>query len=110
MSPAVVEPPPELEESIEEETGEEADEQTSPPWRVIGHDDPVTTMQFVVEVLRSVFGLPGPRAAKVMLEIHHTGSALVGTWPEDEARTKVARATARARANGFPLTFTVEKD
>lgn len=79
-------------------------------WRVICHDDPHTTMDFVVDVLMQVFRQPSPRAFELMLRVHHAGSALIGSWPESVARKKVARAQAKARVDGFPLTFSVEED
>ena len=45
-----------------------------------------------------------------MLRVHHAGSALIGSWPESVARKKVALAQAKARVDGFPLTFSVEED
>lgn len=93
---------------VEEET--DVREKLAPLWRVICHDDPITTMDFVVEVLRSVFKLPQPRAVELMLRVHHTGAAVVGRYPEEAARRRVTRATGLARAKGYPLTFTIEKD
>jgi len=88
----------------------EVHESLAPLWRVICHDDPVTTMDFVVEVLREVFRLPPQRALELMLRVHQTGSAVVGRWPESTAKQRAERARAKARASGFPLTFTVERD
>lgn len=88
----------------------EAEQRLGRLWRVICHDDPHTTMDFVVEVLMTVFRQPSPRAFELMLCVHHAGSALIGSWPESVARKKVARAQARARLDGFPLTFSVEVD
>jgi len=88
----------------------EVEERLGRLWRVICHDDPHTTMDFVVEVLMTVFRQPSPRAFELMLCVHHAGSALIGSWPESVARKKVARAQARARMDGFPLTFSVEVD
>jgi len=79
-------------------------------WRVICHDDPHTTMDFVVDVLMKVFRQPAPRAFELMLRVHHSGSALIGAWPESVARRKVAKAQASARSDGFPLTFSIEED
>jgi ATP-dependent Clp protease adaptor protein ClpS len=87
-----------------------AEETLAPLWRVICHDDPVTTMDFVVQVLREVFRLPQGRAYELMMRVHHTGSAVVGRWPESTAKERAERAHAKARAAGFPLTFTVERD
>lgn len=104
--------PSELEpaEETAEETGEEVEEQLAPLYRVICHDDPVTTMDFVVEVLRGVFKLPRMRAVELMLRVHHTGAAVIGRYPEESARRRVQRATSLARASGYPLTFTIEPD
>ncbi len=79
-------------------------------WKVICHDDPYTTMNFVVEVLMKIFRQPAPRAMELMMRVHTKGSALVGLWPESVARKKVNLAHAKARVEGFPLTFSVEED
>lgn len=95
---------------VERDTDAGEEETLAPLWRVICHDDPVTTMDFVVEVLTQVFRLPTARAFELMLRVHHTGSAVVGRWPEAVAKARAERAQAKARAAGFPLTFTVERD
>ncbi|MEM6674058.1 MAG: ATP-dependent Clp protease adaptor ClpS [Planctomycetota bacterium] len=79
-------------------------------WKVICHDDPHTTMDFVVDVLVKVFRQPSVRAVELMMRVHTTGSALIGLWPESVARKKVNRAHAKARALGYPLTFSIEED
>lgn len=79
-------------------------------YRVICHDDPVTPMDFVVEVFRSVFRIGPQRAAELMQGVHQTGSAVVGRYPKILAEKRVNRAKALARADGFPLTFSIEKD
>ena len=85
-------------------------EKLSPMYRVICHDDPITTMEFVVEVLRSVFRATPQRAVEIMLGVHQTGAALVGRYPKGLAERRVTKAKALARAEGFPLTFSIEKD
>lgn len=79
-------------------------------WKVICHDDPVTTMDFVVDVLTSVFRQPAGRAVELMVRVHETGSAVIGLWPETVAKRKVNKAKTLARADGFPLTFSLEED
>jgi len=91
-------------------TATSTEETLSPLWRVICHDDPITTMDFVVQLLREVFRLPLQRAMTLMLEVHNSGAATVGRWPESTAKSRAERAQAKARAAGFPLTFTVEAD
>ena len=91
-----------------EEALDEALRDLEEPWSVVCHDDPTTTMDFVVEVLRGVFGLSQARAYERMLRVHASGSAVIGRWPRSEARKLIARATSQARARGFPLTFSLE--
>lgn len=79
-------------------------------WRVICHDDPHTTMDFVVEAFTGVFRLPLPRAFELMLRVHNQGSAVLGLWPREVAQRKVDRTHALARRAGFPLTLTLEED
>lgn len=86
------------------------DERLAPLWKVICHDDPITTMDFVVDMLSKVFRLPLAQAMELMLRVHMDGSAVIGLWPESVARKKVNRAHAMARADQFPLTLSVEKD
>lgn len=88
----------------------EVEERVAPLSRVVCHDDPHTTMEFVVRVFLEVFRLVHPRAVEVMLEVHERGAAVVGRYPRAVAEKKVRKATALARGNGFPLTFTVEED
>ena len=92
------------------DTEEESRDQLAPLWKVVCHDDPVTTMDFVIEVLTKVFRQPLARAVELMYRVHYSGAAVIGLWPESVARRKINRAHAMARADGFPLTFSVEED
>ena len=88
--------------------GEQAGEE--PPYRVIIHNDDVTPMDFVVGVLLRIFLLSGPQALQVMYTAHIHGSAYVQTLPKPEALLRVHRAELAARLQGYPLTFTVERE
>ena len=72
-------------------------------YKVIFHNDDFTTMDFVVKVLTVVFFKTAVEAERLMLEVHNTGSAVVGIYTCDVAKSKVRKATAMARAEGFPL-------
>jgi ATP-dependent Clp protease adaptor protein ClpS len=97
---------------FETETETEVDRTTSlaPRWRVIIHNDDVTPMDFVVNVLMQIFRLGLGEADNVMLEAHHTGVAHVITLPLEEAEVRVERAHSLARTKRYPLTFTYEPD
>ena len=95
---------------VQDEQATKVVERLSPLWRVICHDDPITTMEFVVRVLVEVFRLPHASAVEVMLRVHNTGGAVVGRYPESVARRRAEAARSKARAASFPLAFTVEPD
>ncbi len=82
----------------------------APMYWVVMHDDPITTMDFVVEMLTRVFGYDAERAVEVMYQIHTTGCAKIGLMPLERAEFKVEMVHTSARAHGFPLTCTIESD
>ncbi len=77
-------------------------------YQVIMHNDDFTSMDFVVEILQGIFHKDEIEAVHLMMKVHESGSAAVGTYPRDIAVTKVQNATARAREAGFPFRMTVE--
>jgi len=84
--------------------------ETPPMFKVLMHNDDYTTMEFVVEVLQSVFHLSDTVAERIMLEIHFQGLGHCGTYPFSIAETKVEEVCSRARKAGFPLRCSIEKE
>ena len=78
-------------------------------YNVIIENDDFTTMDFVVKVLMEVFFYERVKAEHLMLKVHHTGNAVVGTYTYDVATSKVRKVTEMARAEGFPLRLRVEQ-
>jgi len=79
-------------------------------YRVLLINDDYTTMEFVVEVLRTVFKKSTGEATRIMLNVHNAGVGLCGVYPHEIAETKVDAVHTLARENGFPLRCTMEKD
>ena len=79
-------------------------------YKVIIHNDDFTTMEFVVEVLKTVFYLSNEKAEELMLQVHHANKAVVGIYTYDIAVSKANKATNMAREKGFPLRLTVEPE
>lgn len=79
-------------------------------YKVVFHNDDVTTMEFVTEVLRQVFNKHADEAVTLMMKVHREGQAIVGIYSYDVAMTKAARATAMARNEGYPLKITCEPE
>ena len=76
-------------------------------YNVIMQNDDVTTMDFVVHVLRVVFFKSPEAATQIMLDVHKAGSANVGVYPYDIAVSKVTKAMQLAKDEGFPLRLTI---
>ena len=78
-------------------------------YKVIIHNDDVTTMEFVVYVIEKLFSISLQKAIKIMLNVHNNGAGYCGIFSYEEALEKVALVNALAGANGFPLKSTMEK-
>ena len=70
---------------------------------VVFHNDDFTTQEFVASVLEEQLGVGDVLAVELMLRIHVSGEAVVGVFPETEARERARAALERAREAGFPL-------
>lgn len=79
-------------------------------YNVIMHNDDFTTMEFVVEILTTIFRKSQQEATRLMLEVHHGGKSVVGTYPRDIANSKAQLAMMRAKKEGFPFRVTVEQE
>jgi ATP-dependent Clp protease adaptor protein ClpS len=89
---------------------EENETEFEPLYTVIIHNDDLTPMNFVVEVLKQIFFLGNDRAAEIMLTAHVKGSAYVQTLPKPEAERRVDHAHQAALTEGYPLRFTIEPE
>jgi ATP-dependent Clp protease adaptor protein ClpS len=91
------------------EKGQEQTEE-GPLYRVIIHNDNVTPMDFVIDILISIFLLPTANAAYVMYSAHLNGNAYVQTLPKPEAERRTNKAHFAARLMRYPLKFTIEPE
>jgi ATP-dependent Clp protease adaptor protein ClpS len=64
-----------------------------PPYNVILENDDDHSMDFVVEVLRKVFGFDLTKSIQLMLTAHETGCAVVWTGPKEVAELKAEQMT-----------------
>lgn len=77
-------------------------------YKVIIYNDDYTTMDFVVEVLVSVFLKDVPDAVKIMFNVHKNGSGVAGIYSYDIAATKIKQTQGMADKSGYPLKLTLE--
>lgn len=78
--------------------------------KVILVNDDYTPREFVVMVLKAVFGMSEDQASRVMITAHQKGSCVVAVYTRDVAETKATEATDAGRSAGFPLLFTTEPE
>ena len=86
------------------------EEELERPYRVIIHNDNVTTFEFVINILVMIFQLSFFKATRIAFEAHNRGNAYICTLPLEEAKSRVFKAQFAAREKGFPLTFTIEPE
>ena len=79
-----------------------------PMYRVVLLNDDYTPMEFVVEVLETVFGLERTNATRIMLEVHTKGKGICGIFTFEIAETKVAQVMNIAQQQQHPLLCTME--
>jgi ATP-dependent Clp protease adaptor protein ClpS len=78
-------------------------------YNVIFHNDEVTPMGFVVEILVNIFSFERAKAVELMLEIHQKGKGVAGTYIKSIAESKATLVRDVALKASYPLTVTIEK-
>ena len=80
-----------------------------PLYRVVLLNDDYTPMEFVVDILQSIFAMERTQATQVMLEIHTKGKGICGVYRFEIAETKVAQVMSIAKQHQHPLLCTMEE-
>ena len=78
-------------------------------YKVLLLNDNISTMEFVVDILKNVFKLSEENATKIMLDIHNSGKAICGIYTYEIASTKIAQVRYSAQKAGFPLKAILEE-
>lgn len=79
-------------------------------YKVLLLNDDYTSMEFVIDVLISIFHKSYEQAQVIMLEIHEQTKGICGVYTYEIAETKVMQVHKKARENGFPLRATMEEE
>ena len=80
-----------------------------PLYRVVLINDDYTPMEFVVDILETIFGMERTRATQVMLEVHTKGKGICGVFNYEIAETKVAQVMGIAQQHQHPLLCEMEE-
>jgi len=76
---------------------------------VIFLNDNITTMEFVIRVLKQIFGKSQEQAMAIMNKVHNDGQGVVGSYVHEVAEQKGIETTLLARQENFPLQVKVKK-
>jgi len=91
------------------ETSHEEELQEPEKYKVILLNDDYTSMDFVVEILVTIFHHSIEKAVNIMLKIHREGEGVCGVYTYEIAETKVEQVRKKARENEYPLRVRMEK-
>src|SRR6187399_3622688 len=78
-------------------------------YKVVLLNDDYTTMEFVLQVLESIFDKSPAEAFQIMMHVHTNGRGVAGTYLWEVAETKAEAAVAMAREAGYPLQAVTEE-
>jgi ATP-dependent Clp protease adaptor protein ClpS len=78
-------------------------------YKVVLLNDDYTTMEFVMQVLESVFQKSPSEAYQIMMQVHVNGRGIAGVYPWEVAETKAETVISLARQAGFPLKAVTEE-
>jgi len=79
-------------------------------YKVIFLNDDKTPIEFVIELLMSIFRHTEETAKDITLKVHNEGSAVVGIYSFEIAEQKGVEATHVARQAGFPLQIKIDPE
>jgi len=78
-------------------------------FRVVLHNDNTTPVEFVIELLKNIFGHNEEQAQNITLQVHNEGKGTAGVYYYEIAEQKVAESTMISRTAGFPLSLDIEE-
>lgn len=92
-------------------TEEEVEQLLATPkeYKVLLLNDDYSTMDFVIDVLMTIFHKTYKQSEDIMLEVHKKGKGLCGVYSYEVAETKMAQVHKKARDRGYPLKAVIEE-
>ena len=78
-------------------------------YSVILFNDDSTPMEFVIELLKSIFRHTDETAKEITLKVHEDGKGVAGVYYYEIAEQKIAESISMSRGAGFPLALDLEE-
>jgi len=72
-------------------------------------NDDYTSMDFVINILMSIFHKTYEESEKIMLDVHKNSQGLCGIYSLEIAETKIMQVRNKAREANFPLKAVMEE-
>lgn len=79
-------------------------------YKVVMLNDDATPMDWVIEILTTIYKHSHETATELTLQIHNEGRAVVGIYTYEIAEQKAAETVYASRDKGFPLNVKVDKE
>ena len=79
-------------------------------WVILIHNDDVTPMEFVIQLLAVVFTLDYEKATEITLQIHHDGQGVAGIYSHEVAEQKIAEVSYFIALATATLKVTMEEE
>jgi ATP-dependent Clp protease adaptor protein ClpS len=79
-------------------------------YKVIMLNDDKTPMDWVIDILCTIFKHTETTAKDITMKIHNEGSGVAGVYTYEIAEQKAVEATHASRDQGFPLQLRVDKE
>lgn len=87
----------------------EVEKATPALFKVLMHNDDYSTMEFVINILETIFHKSSTEANQIMLNVHLKGVGICGIYPFEIAETKADAVHSLAEREDFPLRCSVEE-
>ncbi|MSO56122.1 MAG: ATP-dependent Clp protease adaptor ClpS [Acidobacteria bacterium] len=78
-------------------------------YKVVLLNDDYTTMEFVLQVLETVFQKSPAEAYRIMMHVHLNGRGIAGVYSWEVAETKAGSVRSLAAEAGYPLRASIEE-
>ena len=95
---------------FEYQTDNEVEVSEPKKYKVLLLNDDYSTMEFVIEILKTIFRKDEEEATQIMLSVHETGRGVCGIYTYEIAATKVEQVKRNARRAQFPLRAIMEEE
>jgi len=79
-------------------------------YRVLLHNDDYTSMEFVLDILETIFSKSPAEAHRIMMHVHSAGIGVAGVYTHELAETRVANVHDQAKQAGYPLRASLEEE